>query len=216
MQKIRFKLISDWPIMYLANSSYISELAVITFLQMKKKTKNITVIKVPLKIQETQSVQCKSIALRPERVQRTGVGRLTAFQIGRKRFGARRARQGIPLISLAAACRERLDTWASARLTSAETAARTLQGVRKIRGLPSDGCLQSGGCKAAQEWVQQLRISKQRATSGERKNTQQPFHCEAEGQLVEYWEAWPKLSSAARLVHSAPSLIPCMKWVTLS
>lgn len=78
-----------------------------------------------------------------------GVGWLTAFQIGRKRFGARRARQGIPLISLAAACRERLDTWASARLTSAETAARTLQGVRKIRGLPSDGCLQSGGCKSS-------------------------------------------------------------------
>lgn len=75
-----------------------------------EKKKIITVIKVPLKIQETQSVQCKSIALRSERVQRTGVGRLTAFQIGRKRFGERRARQGISLISLAAACRERLDT----------------------------------------------------------------------------------------------------------
>lgn len=46
--------------------------------------------------------------------------------------------------------------------------------------------------------------------------TRQPFHCEAKGQLVDDWEPWPKLSTAGRLVHSAPSLIPCMKWVTLS
>lgn len=41
-------------------------------------------------------------------------------------------------------------------------------------------------------------------------------HIVKQSQLEEYWEPWPKLSSAARLVHSAPSLIPCMNWVTLS
>lgn len=86
--------------------------------------------------------------------------------------------QSILLISLLLCCWEWLDTWASARFTSAERARNSLG--RKIRGLLSACCLQSHGWKTAQVWVQQLRISKQR------EKKKHPTESRVHDQWIEY------------------------------
>lgn len=149
--------------------------------------------------------QCKLIILRSVKIQSMGIN-YWSFQIC-KTFkhgvcacvrGSSNA-QSIWLISLLLYCWEWLDTWDSARLTSAEREKNSLG--RKIRGILSACCLQSHGWKTAQVWVQQLRISKQREKSILLKHLWSRVH----GQRIEHRDPWLNLSSHT-LAQSTPPL----------
>lgn len=129
-------------------------------------------------------VQCKLLTSRSVRIQLTGINVLIISDL-QNRFqsgmcvcmcGSSSA-QSILLISLAPCCWERLDTWASARLASAERAPRTLWGERSEASILPAAFKVVAEKQPKSEFGSSEFQNKEREGGKERKTTS---HCKAE------------------------------------